>query len=196
MEGNKPAERRIIVIFYTRPPNRTVKYRHILLYDGNEGIVSASLMELPGTLGLKEKRTQKHHCPVLWFNFPLAWHNIGAVYDKQEGLIGYYCDILTPIRRIPKGFRTTDLFLDLWVFPDGRYIILDEEEFEEAVRRKWIGNLWRKRAQKELEDLIAQVKEGRFPPSFVRDFLEKLSENLSELFENVERDMKREGPFP
>ncbi|MBS7609374.1 DUF402 domain-containing protein [Candidatus Bathyarchaeota archaeon] len=167
-----------IIVSYKRPPNRIVNYHHILLYDGNEAIVSAGTMKLPDSLLMEATKSLKRHYLVLWFNFPLAWHDIGAVYDGQGELRGYYCDIITPIRRIPKGFRTTDLFLDLWVFPGGRYVILDQDEFEEAIKRKWIGNRWEKRAKMELRSLIAQIEQKRFPPPFVRGFLEKASKNF------------------
>lgn len=187
MDGLKSMER--IIVSYKRPPNRIVNYHHILLYDGSEGIVSASTMELPESLAIEATKASKKHYLILWFNFPLAWHDIGAVYEGLGELRGYYCDIITPIRRTCEGFRTTDLFLDLWVFPEGRYVILDQDEFEEAIKRKWIGNRWKKRARMELGSLIAQIDQRRFPPPFVRGFLEKASKNF-ELFVALEESLK------
>lgn len=78
------------------------------------------------------------------------WYNIFAVYhQKTDSLKGWYCNISRPARFEKAGAfeeiadsRETadfpesvvlfeDLALDLWVYPDGQYLVLDEDEFEE-----------------------------------------------------------------
>lgn len=68
----------------------------------------------------------------------------------------------------------TDLFLDLWVSPDLKYKVLDEEELEEAFSKAWITKPLYDRAKKELRKLIGVVKRGKFPPYSVRCLEEKL----------------------
>lgn len=53
-----------------------------------------------------------------------------------------------------------------------RYKILDEEEFEEALRKGWITEELSGKARKELHKLIATVENKTFPPLLVRS-LEK-----------------------
>lgn len=171
-----------IVVRYRRPKNRTVSYRQVLLYEDPEVIVSVGLMEPPKPLSPFDGG-----CLAIWFNFPSAWHNVGVVHEKSGRLRGYYCDILTPIRRFPGGLRTTDLFLDLWVFPDGRYAVLDVEEFDEAVKRKWMGKRRAERARRELKGLVVQVEHGRFPPALVQGFLAKASGELGPALEALEK---------
>ena len=58
--------------------------------------------------------------------------NIYQIYDRDDGgLKGWYCNVTKPVR-VDDGFiRYDDLALDLLVFPDGRQLVLDEDEFAE-----------------------------------------------------------------
>ena len=66
--------------------------------------------------------------------------------------------------------KFVDLFLDLWVSPDGSYEIQDEDEFETALEKGSIGTELAEKAQNALNDLIDEVTSGRFPPEFVQNF--------------------------
>ncbi|MFC1996873.1 DUF402 domain-containing protein [Chloroflexota bacterium] len=58
------------------------------------------------------------------------WYNIFEIHDHLDNkLKGWYCNISSPA--IEKNGQLTyrDLSLDLLVFPDGRQIVLDEDEF-------------------------------------------------------------------
>ena len=60
------------------------------------------------------------------------YFNIYQIYDRNDGrLKGWYCNVTKPVR-VEDGFiRYDDLALDLLVFPDGRQLVLDEDEFAE-----------------------------------------------------------------
>jgi len=62
----------------------------------------------------------------------------------------------------------TDLFLDLWITPDGRYMVLDEDELEVALAKNVISSSLARQARKELQILIKSTKSGRFPPASIR----------------------------
>jgi predicted RNA-binding protein associated with RNAse of E/G family len=72
------------------------------------------------------------------------------------------------------GVELTDLFLDLWVSPDLRYLVLDEDELEEALNKGLITKQLYNKAKKELEGLIHMVKQERFPPHHVKELEKKL----------------------
>lgn len=58
------------------------------------------------------------------------WYNIFAIYSRDDDhLRGWYCNIARPARLNDQTISYVDLALDLLVFPDGRQIILDEDEF-------------------------------------------------------------------
>ena len=58
------------------------------------------------------------------------WYNIYEIHDKTTGQIkGWYCNISLPAEFQPDSISYVDLALDLLVYPDGRMIVLDEDEF-------------------------------------------------------------------
>jgi protein associated with RNAse G/E len=73
--------------------------------------------------------------------FRKKWYNIFEIYDRDDGrLKGWYCNISAPASFSRWSISYRDLALDLLVFPDGRQMVLDEDEFEmeitdQAVRR-------------------------------------------------------------
>ena len=59
------------------------------------------------------------------------WYNIYEIYDRDNNTRkGWYCNISRPAVWDDSQISFEDLALDLLVFPDGRQIVLDEEEFE------------------------------------------------------------------
>ena len=63
--------------------------------------------------------------------YPERWYNIYEIHDRlDDHLRGWYCNVTYP-PEIERGvIRYIDLALDLLVFPDGRQLVLDEDEFE------------------------------------------------------------------
>lgn len=60
------------------------------------------------------------------------YFNIYEIYDRDSGLRkGWYCNVTRPIRIMDASISYDDLALDLLVFPDGRQLVLDEDEFAE-----------------------------------------------------------------
>lgn len=64
-----------------------------------------------------------------WF-FSDRWYNIFRVQDKDSGqLKGWYCNITRPAEINAHQVVADDLALDVFVYPDGHTILLDEDEF-------------------------------------------------------------------
>lgn len=58
------------------------------------------------------------------------WYNVYEIYAREDDhLRGWYCNISQPAQVVGDKISYIDLALDLLVFPDGRQIILDEDEF-------------------------------------------------------------------
>ncbi len=57
------------------------------------------------------------------------WYNVFEIRAPDGRLKGRYCNITRPARIAPGEICAEDLALDLWVDPDGRTRVLDEEEF-------------------------------------------------------------------
>jgi uncharacterized protein len=79
--------------------------------------------------------------------FSDRWYNIFQVHDRNnETLKGWYCNITRPAVITPDRIEYIDLALDLLVFPDGRQLVLDQDEFDilpldDATRQKALDAL-------------------------------------------------------
>lgn len=59
------------------------------------------------------------------------WYNIFEIHDRADDhLKGWYCNISYPAEFKDGQIHYVDLALDLLVFPDGRQLVLDEDEFD------------------------------------------------------------------
>ncbi len=110
-----------------------------------------------------------------FFIFCDKWFVVSKIRDLRGRHTGYYCDIVTPLKRSQEGIlEVTDLFLDLWVSPELEYKVLDEDEFEQAVKNGLVNEPLREKAQATLKQLMKKVENRRFPPPLVRHLEEKL----------------------
>jgi len=58
------------------------------------------------------------------------WFNIFEIHDKDDDRVkGWYCNVCRPARFEDGKIYYVDLALDLLVYPDGRKLELDEDEF-------------------------------------------------------------------
>jgi hypothetical protein len=81
------------------------------------------------------------------------WYNIFEIHDRDDGCIkGWYCNISEPAQMNGNLISYVDLALDLLVYPDGRQLVLDEEEFD----RLTIPDEVREKATAALEELKGQ----------------------------------------
>lgn len=160
-----------ITLRYRRPPDNIVTYVHELLKDMEDLIVQRfTFPNFSKEFLVDGEKVLDEGYTGIYFEFVDDWHDIIKVHDREGKFVGYYCDINTPIIRIPGGYSCTDLFLDLWVFPDMRHFVLDRDEFEEAVANGWLTDEEEQMAEETLAMLIDDVKAGRFPPAVVKDW--------------------------
>ena len=60
------------------------------------------------------------------------WYNIFEIHDRDDDRVkAWYCNVTTPAEIEPGRISYVDLALDLLVYPDGSYLVLDEDEFSE-----------------------------------------------------------------
>lgn len=79
-------------------------------------------------------------------------------FDEKGELVGVYCDISRPVKRVEGGFTFDDLYLDVWMVPGQEPVILDEDELEAAVAAEYIRQAEAERAMQTALALVGGLK--------------------------------------
>lgn len=132
--------------------------RVIVLDVGDDFIITANektrVIESDG-------RTWYTREPAVIYFFKEHWFNIiGMVRDDG---IYYYCNISSPYIVEDKTVKYIDYDLDLKVFPDGVYRILDEEEYQYHKKEKGYSQELDNILKSELDFLITMVRNEAGP---------------------------------
>jgi uncharacterized protein len=90
-----------------------------------------------------------------WF-YTDRWYNVFMIHDVDTGeMKGYYCNLTRPAKITPQQIIWEDLALDVWVFPDGRTQLLDQDEYNQlplsAEEREHVAE-----ALREIYELVQQ----------------------------------------
>ena len=94
-----------------------------------------------------------------WFYIG-RWFNIFRVQDAASKRVkGWYCNITRPPVIAPQQVAADDLGLDVFVWPDGRTLLLDEDEFTRLSLPPA-----EQRAAWEAVDIIKEMAQARRPP--------------------------------
>ena len=162
---------RPISIMYRRPPHSARAFAGLLRN------ATANMLMIQSRISVEEPRrilgkiiADKGYLAI-WFIFKGKWFDIGKFYDRSNNWLGYYCDIVKPVTSLLQGRRTsviTDLFLDLWIYPDNSYYVLDRDEFDEAIRTRLISRRLARKAESELQRIVRMVERNKFPPKQVK----------------------------
>lgn len=142
----------------------------IVLEETNEYLIVANdhtkLIEHDG----RSHRTKE---PAVLFFYKHRWFNVIGQLKKQ-GLF-YYCNIATPYLIENHTIKYIDYDLDLRVFPDGGYRILDRNEYKYHKKIMNYSNDLDRIVHKELSKLIELKKEkkGPFEPGIIVNFYKK-----------------------
>jgi predicted RNA-binding protein associated with RNAse of E/G family len=153
---------------YTILPDEVLRWRHWKLYEDAEVLVSAFHdPELPRPLKVGDEVILEGVFSGISYNFWDKWFNVISVYDEDLEFKGYYSDILTPVQKTWTLVTATDLFLDVFVFPDGRWEVVDEDEFEEALAKGLMDGGVARNANAALEEIRGKASAGEWPPEVV-----------------------------
>ena len=85
------------------------------------------------------------------------WYNIFEIYDRDDDrLKAWYCNVTYPADFTTDRITYRDLALDVLVYPDGKYLVLDEDEFENLE----LDRHTRKNALQASQSLIELIDHG------------------------------------
>jgi len=86
------------------------------------------------------------------------WYNIFEIHDRDDDhLKAWYCNVTRPAEFTPGQIAYVDLALDVLVYPNGDFLVLDENEFQELT----LEPKTRDNAREGLKKLIALAQSGR-----------------------------------
>lgn len=111
--------------------------------------------------------------PAIIYYYKDCWYNV-IVQFKESGIY-YYCNIASPTIIEGKIVKYIDYDLDLRVFPDGTYKVLDESEYEYHKSKMNYPDEIDKIVKQELSNLIklCEAKEGPFNYEKVKKYYDE-----------------------
>ena len=153
-------------IHYRRPPDRYDVFVQRLIHQDPEVVVTfLDRTPLSRPSVVDGRVILEDGSPVVWFTFPGVWHDIGRFHRADGTFTGFYANILTPVRFLDDdAWETTDLYLDVWLEPGRDPVILDEDEFSEAIARGWIDDATAAAARAEAARLLELAAGNAWPP--------------------------------
>jgi len=161
-----------VTIDYLRPPGRWEVFIQKILLDTPEvKITLAENVPFDPPIRVNDQVVLEAGSDAVWFTFPGLWHDVGRFHLADDRFTGIYANILTPPVIRPGGkWETTDLFLDIWVDPDGGLSVLDEDQLIEAEAEGWISDDLADRAREEAGWIVREHEAGRWPPPVVNEW--------------------------
>ncbi|MBK6721994.1 MAG: DUF402 domain-containing protein [Pyrinomonadaceae bacterium] len=91
------------------------------------------------------------------------WYNIFRFHEPDGSLRNYYCNVAMPFTFDGETLEFVDLDIDVVVWPDGRFEVLDRNDFEEnSVKFDYPGDLIEK-AESALIELLSLIDAGKLP---------------------------------
>lgn len=153
---------------------------HSYKHNGKIHRVWQETMVLKGTrnivIGANERtvvtesdgRTWLTREPSICYFHAEHWFNIICML-REDGVY-YYCNISSPFIYDNQSLKYIDYDLDVKVFPDMTYTILDEDEFEEHKKQMDYPEAIDLILHRNVEKLISWIKQRKGP--FAPDFIE------------------------
>lgn len=88
-------------------------------------------------------------------------YKVSKMYDKNDQLVHWYCDIVKA--HIDNDiYEFEDLLLDVVVKPDGSYVVMDADEFAQALEENMISKETACEALRSFNELVRIVSDGKF----------------------------------
>jgi uncharacterized protein len=160
-----------VAIHYRRLPDGLRIYDQRIVIERDDVVITLSEpMQLSSPMIADGDVMLEGGSLAVWFTFPGAWHDIGRFHRADGTFTGLYANVITPPVMDGRVWYTTDLFLDLWWPREGGAVLLDEDEFEEALRERHLDPDIARRARDEADRIMAGAAAGAWPPPIVEEW--------------------------
>jgi predicted RNA-binding protein associated with RNAse of E/G family len=109
---------------------------------------------------------------AIWYRFWLPQHGqVVERYFLPDGTsLGAHIDVCGPLQCDEQRCVADDFILDIWIDPQGRVTVHNEDEFDRAVLVGELSAEQAQRAEAHLRELTAAIARNRFPPPLVRNW--------------------------
>ncbi len=161
----------MIHLIYRRLPNRVLERDDEVIADLGDIIVAKSHFEgMLAPLRVNGVEVIRNGYGMLYFAFIGKNYDVLKVYDEEGNFRGLYVDVLAYTKREGNTIEMLDLFLDIFIFPDGRAFLLDEDELEMALNYRLIDKETFDFAYQVAREILERVKSGGFPLKIVWEY--------------------------
>lgn len=91
------------------------------------------------------------------------WYNIFRFHEPGGLLRNYYCNVAMPPTLKNGVLDYVDLDIDVIVWPDNSYAVLDRDDFEVNAKRYGYPHYVKHRAERSVQELLALVAASELP---------------------------------
>jgi protein associated with RNAse G/E len=95
--------------------------------------------------------------------FADRWYNIFRFEEPSGDLRNWYCNISMPPVIYDRMVEYVDLDIDIVIWPDRRFKLLDVDEYEENARRHDLSDTAREQVSHALTEIQAAFRDDKFP---------------------------------
>jgi len=99
--------------------------------------------------------------PAICFFYFKRWYNVISMIRKSG--IYYYCNLASPSLYDGEAIKNIDYDLDVKLFPNGQYTILDEDEYFDHQKQMDYPEDIKRIVEDEMENLITEIKNFNEP---------------------------------
>ena len=94
------------------------------------------------------------------------WYNIFRFHEPDGTLRNYYCNVAMPPTFENGILDYVDLDIDILVWPDGRYEVVDRDDFESNALKYGYPREILQRSEKSENDILGMIERREFPFNF------------------------------
>ncbi len=155
-------------LIYKRIPNRITERDDEIVADlGNIIVAKAKIEGMKNPLYINGIKVIENGYTMLYFAFVGENWDILKIYSNEGKFKGLYIDILSYTKRYSNTLEMLDLFLDIYISPDGKVSLLDEEEIKTALNSGIIDEKTFDFAYLTAREIIERIANGEFPPQII-----------------------------
>lgn len=94
--------------------------------------------------------------PAIYFLYPDKWYNVICMIRKTG--IHYYCNLASPSLYDGEAIKNIDYDLDVKVSPNGKTMLLDEDEYEDHAKEMGYTPKLKQAIQNGLDRLMVDIR--------------------------------------